>query len=123
MPDDETPRSLYPPGEYAVVELMGHTTLAGRIQEVERFGIKMLAIEPIFRGELLGIVFQGGASIYRLTPCTAEVAFSEAPVSEYGLPSAIRATIPLAMLPAIEPAPRRLSLAGEEDDPFEDQPF
>ena len=119
MPDDEISRPLYPPGEYGIVELMGHTTLAGRIQEVERFGIKMLAIEPIFRGTLLGIVFQGGASIYRLTPCSAEVAFAEAPVGEYGLPSAIRATIPLAMLPSIEPAhPPYLSDETDEDQPF-----
>jgi hypothetical protein len=60
----------YPPGEYAIVELFGHTTLVGRIAEVERFGTKMLAIEPLYDGQLLGCVFHGGASIYRLTPCT-----------------------------------------------------
>ena len=27
-----------PPGEYAIVELFGHTTLVGRISEIERFG-------------------------------------------------------------------------------------
>ena len=36
--------AAHPPGEYAIVELFGHTTLVGRIAEVERFGAKMMAL-------------------------------------------------------------------------------
>ena len=86
-------------GEWCIVELMGHMTLVGRYAEVERFGIKMLAIEPLFNGELLGVVFHGGAAIYRLTPCSAEIAYKEQPRHVYQLPAAIRATVPDALLP------------------------
>lgn len=115
----------YPPGDYAIVELMGHTTLVGRIAEVERFGAKMLGIEPLFNGEFLPVVFQGGASIYRLTQCTAEVAFKHQPKHEGQLPAPIRATVPAALLPA--PAAEAETLAdaisplldSDDDDELE----
>ena len=97
-----TPETM-PPGEYAIVELFGHTTLVGRIAEVERFGTKMLAIEPLFGGALLDPVFHGGAAIYRLTPCSAEIAWKEQPRREYQLPPSIRVTIPAALLAASQP--------------------
>src|ERR1700733_15393493 len=86
----------YPPGEYAIVEIMGHSTLVGRIAEVERFGAKMLAIEPLFSGIFLGVIYHGGASIYRLTPCSAEVAFKEQPTRSWQLPPAIQKVVPAA---------------------------
>lgn len=90
----------YPPGEFGIVELFGHTTLVGRIAEVERFGTKMLAIEPLFDDALLGVVFHGGAAIYRLTPCSAEVAYKRQPRHGYQLPPAILATVPPGLLDA-----------------------
>lgn len=98
MPDET--HAAHPPGEYAIVELLGHMTLVGRIAEAERFGAKMMVIEPIFRGALLPPVFQGGTSIYRITPCTAEVAFARGATAEYQLPTPIRATLPAALLAA-----------------------
>lgn len=77
-----------PDGEYAIVELLGHTTLVGRIQEVERFGTKMLAIEALCANHLLPLVFQGGASIYRLTPCSKAIAWGRQPERDYFLPAA-----------------------------------
>ena len=102
--DPEAPPEL-PTGDYAIIELFGHTTLVGRIAEVERFGTKMLAVEPFFRGALLPAVFHGGAAIYRLTPCSAEVAWRRQPTRNYELPPAIFATVPLSMLPSPEPPP------------------
>jgi hypothetical protein len=95
----------HPPGEYAIIELFGHTTLVGRIAEVERFGTKMLAIEPLFDDTLLGVVFHGGAAIYRLTPCSAAVAYARQPRQGYQLPPSIRAILPDALLESssIEP--------------------
>ena len=90
----------HPPGDYAIVELFGHTTLVGRIAEVERFGTKMMAIEPLFRGALLPAVFHGGATIYRLTPCSAETAFANQSRSEWHLPAPIRSIVPPALLEA-----------------------
>ncbi|HLX18486.1 MAG TPA: hypothetical protein VKS24_25135 [Bradyrhizobium sp.] len=92
--------SDFPPGEYAIVELFGHTTLVGRIAEVERFGAKMLALEPLFEGEFLPAIFHGGAAIYRLTPCSAEVAFARGATESWELPAAIRAILPVEALPA-----------------------
>jgi hypothetical protein len=100
----ETPAPERPPGEYAIVELFGHTTLVGRIEEVERFGAKMLALEPLFKDELLPVVFHGGAAIYRLTPCSAAVAFAKQPRHEYQLPTAIRCIVPELLLTAPEAA-------------------
>jgi hypothetical protein len=95
----------YPPGDYCIVELFGHVTLVGRYTEVEQFGTKMLAIEPLFDGTLLPVAFHGGAAIYRLTPCSAKVAFEQQPTHTYQLPLAIKAIVPAALLPT--PAPAR----------------
>lgn len=94
----------HPPGEYAIVELFGHTTLVGRIAETERFGTKMLAIEPLFNGELLPPILHGGAAIYRLTPCSAQVAYDRQPTQVYQLPPSIRAIVWDAMVPPPVPA-------------------
>lgn len=106
----------YPEGDYAIVELMGHTTLVGRIAEVERYGTKMLAIETLFNGAFLGPIYQGGPSIYRLTPCSAEVAFKKQPTRNYQLPAALLAIVPQALLEA--PIPVRVVI--DEDQPDED---
>jgi hypothetical protein len=91
-----------PDGDYAIVELFGHTTLVGRIEEVQRFGTKMLAIQPLFDGELLGPILHGGAAIYRLTPCSREIAWDRQPTRGYQLPAAIRAIVPNIGLLALE---------------------
>ena len=108
----------FPPGEYAIVELLGHTTLVGRVAEVERFGTKMLAIEALFRDTLLPAVFQGGASIYRFTPCSAEVAFKRQPRAAYQLPAPIQCIAPPLLLESRDDSP----VDAEEDDEPEDDP-
>ena len=55
-----------PAGEYAIAELFGRSTVVGRIEESERFGAKMLILEPQGRDTLLLAVFHGGAAIDRL---------------------------------------------------------
>ena len=109
---------VYPPGEYCILELFGHTTLVGRIQEVERFGAKMLAIAPLFKRRLLGVVFHGGASIYRLTPCSAAIAFDRSPTQDYELPPTIRATVPIELLPVPEAAPFHRFHDPDDDESF-----
>lgn len=95
---DPTPWEFLEVGEYAILELFGHTTLVGRIEEVERFGSKMLLLHPLFNGHVLGPVLHGGAAIYRLTPCTAEVAWKRQPKQGYQLPAPILAIVPPLML-------------------------
>jgi hypothetical protein len=89
-----------PAGDYCIAEIFGHQTIVGRYREVEKFGVKMLAIEPLFNDVLLDCVFHGGASIYRLTPCSSEVAREQQPKHGYQLPPAIKAIVPAGLLPA-----------------------
>ena len=96
-------------------ELMGHTTLVGRVTEIERFGTKMLGIEVLFSGQLLTPILQGGAAIYRFTPCSPETAWKAQRRDAWALPDPIRAIAPAALLPAPAPASSR-SYDYEDDD-------
>jgi hypothetical protein len=63
------------PAEWAQVEIFGHRRHFGRIEEVERFGSKMLRIdEPTEDPLRFNTFFYGGASIFSVTPCTEESA-------------------------------------------------
>lgn len=112
-----------PDGDYAICEIMGFSTLVGRVAEVDRFGTKFLQIEPIFQGKLLGPVLQGGSSIYRMTPCSRDDAFKHGPKDAHQLPSSVRATLPATALPApttergFVPGPADPRFENEEDDP------
>lgn len=97
---NEDVRPALPEGEYAIVEVMGHRTIIGRVAEVERFGAKLLSIEPLFNGELLPAIMVGGSSLYQFTPCSAEVAAARCPKHAWQLPASVAATLPPAMLPA-----------------------
>lgn len=96
----EQPWVLLPEGEYAIVEVLGHRTLVGRITEVERFGTKLMRVEPIYQGQMLPGVLIGGGSIYQFTPCSAEVALARAPKNAYQLPASVAAALPPALLTA-----------------------
>jgi hypothetical protein len=115
-PAEPKPWEAIPEGDYAIVELMGHQTFVGLIAEVERFGTKMIAIKPLFGGQLLDEVYRGGSAIYGVTPCTREVAWNRMPKSEYQLPPSVRAALPAALLPAPEPERRTYSTYGADDD-------
>lgn len=113
------PWEALPDGPYGIVELMGHTTLVGRVTEVEKFGTKMMGIEVLFGGQLLPLILQGGPSIYRFTPCEREIAWKaqRRPDQLWSLPEPIRAIVPAALLPA----PVQASTAyRDEGDGFDD---
>lgn len=128
------PDSL-PDGEYAIVEIMGHCTMIGRVAEVQRFGTAMLQVEPLFDGRLLEPVLQGGQSIYRFTPCTKATAFEKHPRCEWSLPSAVRARLAPPSLPGFERPLDEDRIAAqfddeaheraedEDDDDEDDRPF
>lgn len=88
-----------PDGEYAIVEALGHRTLVGRVAEIERFGTKMLQVEPLFGSMMLNPILLGGSSIYQFTPCSPKVAFDRRPTQTYQMPASVLATVPAAMLP------------------------
>lgn len=94
-----------PDGEYAIVEALGHRTLVGRVIEVERFGTKMLQVEPMFGDVMLGPVLLGGSSIYQFTPCSAATAFARRPQHTYQLPPSVQAVIPAIALPSSDEQP------------------
>lgn len=98
-----------PEGEYAIVEALGHRTLVGRVSEIERFGTKMLQVEPLFGDTMLGPVLLGGGSIYQFTPCTADTAYARRPKQPYQLPGSVAATIPPLALPSNEELPSFLA--------------
>ena len=113
----DEPKPTLPPGDYAIVELFGHTTLIGRVAEIERFGAKMLAIEPLFRDTLLPVVLHGGAAIYRFTAVPAETAYARQPRKAWEIPPAIRAIVPPLLL-AASPIAETFDavVAADEDD-------
>lgn len=60
---------------WAVVELMGHVKMAGRVTEEEHFGTKLGRIDiPSRDGDGYVTQWFSGASIYRVTPVTEDVA-------------------------------------------------
>jgi hypothetical protein len=77
---------------WAILELMGHVRMAGRVTEEERFGAKMGRIDVPGEGDSFTTVYFGGSSVYRMTPTTEEVARSVAaqnkpqPVHRWELP-------------------------------------
>src|SRR5262245_12855727 len=78
---------------WAILELMGHVRLAGRITEESHFGVALGRIDiPTAAGDGYTTQYFGGASIYRLTPTTEEIARSVAahsqprPVQSWELP-------------------------------------
>lgn len=97
-------------GVWAILELMGHTKLAGFVTEEKRFGSEIGRIDiPTSADDPTKFFTQyfGGQTIYRLTPCTEQVARAFAlghqprPVYVYELQL---------------PAPRPISTKGEPDE-------
>lgn len=91
---------------WAIVELMGHVRMAGRVTEEERFGAKVGRIDVPRDDDGYTTVFFGGSSIYRLTPTTETIARAVAKSSQ---PRPVRAF----ELPAPAPAPAG---SGEPDE-------
>ena len=69
------PTQAAPPLEtWAVVELMGHVRNAGRLTEESHFGVALGRLDvPMSDGSFTTIFF-GGTSVYRITPCSEELA-------------------------------------------------
>lgn len=118
MPDTSTPitASDMPEGTYAIVEQMGHRTMVGRIEEIERFGTKFLQIEPLFGEVMLAPVLLGGGSLYQVTPCSADTAWARRPKQSYQLPPSVLATVPALALTSNEEQPSFLPGDEQDDD-------
>jgi hypothetical protein len=78
---------------WAVVELMGHVKIAGQVSEETHFGTVLGRLDIPEIGDKPALtIFFGGSSIFRITPCTEEVAKLvlqqnfQAPIVAYQLP-------------------------------------
>ena len=78
---------------WAVVELMGHVKTAGQVSEETHFGTVLGRLDvPEVGDKPASTFFFGGTSIFRVTPCTEEVArlvlqqSFQAPIVAYQLP-------------------------------------
>jgi hypothetical protein len=106
---------------WAIVELMGHVRIAGRVTEEERFGCKMGRIDiPGPDGQFVTQYF-GGSSVYRVTPTTEEIARAVAvrnqpePVHQWEMPKGLK--------PAREVELDYVGSDGDDDDDRPDPPF
>lgn len=79
---------------WAIVELMGHRRLGGRVSQTEQYGVAMLRVDvPGENGDIAATQFCGGSSIYALTPCSESAARAVArsnqvePVARWELPA------------------------------------
>ncbi len=85
---------------WAVVELMGHVKLAGKVTEQEVLGSKLGRIEIPQKDGTFVTQFFGGASVYRISPVSEEVARHVAlnttymPISAWELPRLIEGPKP-----------------------------
>ena len=83
---------------WAIIELMGHVRMAGKVSEIERYGSKVGRID-IPDGANFRTQFFGGSSVYRETPCSEDVARA---VAAQSMPQPIH-TWEMPRLPAPEP--------------------
>lgn len=100
----ETNEAKAPPLEtFAVVELMGHVKLAGRLTEETHCGAVLGRLDIPLDGDKWLTQFFGGSAVFRITPCDEETAravaanCATAPISRYEMP-------------------KQLALAPAEDD-------
>jgi len=80
---------------WAIVELMGHVRMAGRVTEEERFGSKLGRVDVPRTDGTFSTHYFGGGSVYRLSPTTEEIARAVAahnqpqPVHSWEMPKAL----------------------------------
>lgn len=108
---------------WAIVELMGHVRMAGRLTEEERFGTNMGRLD-IPDGDGFVTQYFGGSSVYRITPVSEDAARAAArqnvprPVHQWELPK-----------PGPKPVPEEDRFADggyprdDDDEDDEEMPF
>jgi hypothetical protein len=112
--------------QWAILELMGHVRLAGKVTEEEHFGAKLGRIDIPNADGFTTQYFTGG-SIYRLTPTTEEIARGVAlrnqpePVHRWELPAPVGRTAPEHLEDTEEDAPEEerysnFGYSGPHDD-------
>lgn len=110
--------------QWAILELLGHVRIAGRITEESHFGTALGRID-IPDGDGFTTQYFGGGSVYRITPTTEEVARLVAvgnqpePVHRWELPAAGR-TAPEHLEDTLDYAERDHDDEYDQDDDYGD---
>ncbi len=111
---------------WAVVELMGHVKLAGKVTEQEVLGSKLGRIEIPQKDGTFVTQFFGGASVYRISPVSEEVARHVAlsttymPISAWELPRLIEGPKPAEPCPDCAEIPCGCpDIADDSEEEFE----
>lgn len=108
---------------WAIVELMGHVRIAGRVSEEEHFGAKLGRIDiPDPQGDGFTTQFFGGGSVYRLTPATEEIARKVAQSSQPEPVYAWDLRRQMGLLPAPATSPG-YDEGGDYDDQDDEPPY
>lgn len=68
------PTSAPPLETWAVVELMAHVRVAGRLSEESHFGVALGRLDVPMHDGTFTTQFFGGSSVYRITPCSEQLA-------------------------------------------------
>ena len=104
---------------HAIIELMGHNTLAGYISEQAIAGVAMLRVDVPAVGDVPAYTkFVSGSAIYGITPTSQEVAERAAQRQQ------VRPVSQFLLLPAPSPRPSLIdSTAGEDADTEDDDEY
>ncbi len=109
---------------WAIVELMGHARIAGRVSEAEIGGGKLLRVDvPESKGRQPLTKYFGTAAVYALTPVDEETArmaaeeISVAPVNTWSARAWLKQQDDAKALP---PSRTRGSSGEDDDDDYDD---
>ena len=101
---------------WAIVEVMGHSQYAGRVSEYSELGVPLVRVElPETENQPAFEKLLGASAIFRITPCTEDVAraaaerFCVRPLSLVALPTREPA------MPAVGGSPWIEDYSDEED--------
>lgn len=107
---------------WAILELLGHRRLAGRVCQEEQYGAAMIRIDIPGPDGTVATQWYSPAALYALTPTTEEIARQAAQLSR---PEPVTAW----ELRALEPPKRRVVEDDDDEDDigpdpdFDDTPF
>jgi hypothetical protein len=110
---------------WAILELMGHRKLGGRVSEALIAGAPFIRIDVPGAEVDVATQFYAPAAVYCITPCSEDLArrtaaaYKPAPVTEYDLPSR-RLSASTAPGPTDEPDGASVTFDDEDDEDLDD---